>query len=236
MLVTRCTPHPVSLLLEAALERFSRKHRAYASAHAVASLHKTNRMFDNCVARYNWMVRRRRKIVEERGDLSLFEARGLCQWAWYECDDRAEYVNWLSAFERARCRIRHSEPEMERFSELPCDARMMVIRYTPHPVALLLVEALRCFSQRHQSYENVCTDAMYREIDRNTKLRVLHHNWKIQRRRKIVETRGDLSVFRSIDLVQWDRCEHEDWDEYSDWLRARSRSPRSSGNRSARRV
>ena len=124
---------------------------------------------------------------------------------------------------------------MERFSELPCEARMLVMRCTPHPVSLLLEAALERFSRKHRAYASAHAVASLHKTNRMFDNCVARYNWMV-RRRKIVETRGDLSLFRSIDLVQWDRCEHEDWDEYSDWLRARSRSPRSSGNRSASRV
>ena len=122
---------------------------------------------------------------------------------------------------------------MDRFSELPCEARMMVMRYTPHPVSLLLSDALEKFARRHSSYHMVFLKAARRVVFRNSNIAVLHHNWMVRRRRKIVETRGD--VFRSIDLVQWAWCHYGDWAEYYEW-RARSRSPRSSDDRSASRV
>ena len=49
----------------------------------------------DCIARHNQEVLRRRKIVEEKGDLLLFKSKDLRQWEWYECEDWDEYHDWL---------------------------------------------------------------------------------------------------------------------------------------------
>ena len=120
---------------------------------------------------------------------------------------------------------------MERFSELPCEARMLVTRCTPHPVSLLLEAALERFSWKHRAYVHAHSEAVRCKRNRMFEDYIAHHNWTVRRRRN--EARGD--VFDAKDLCQWAWYECEDWDDYDNW-RARSRSPRSSGNRSASRV
>ena len=129
---------------------------------------------------------------------------------------------------------------MENFNQLPDEAHMMVIRYTPHPVSLLLEEALEHFSRKHPAYVCAHSEALGRKRDRMFEDCVTHRNSMVRRRRRIVEARGDPSLFDAKDLRQWAWYESDDWDDDSDWLstfqRARSRSPRSSGNRFARGV